>query len=381
MGVLPYGLTPTFPDPAAAPIPIASRKTVCYQGRVLTQGRCATKSRVGSARGKRSVWELQPALGGALRLLALVYLAGGASAASAAPIFDVNCNNIPRPIETDRRYPGQQCVDYKLNDNSCVPLVEFPPLRPCDDYVAPGPGMPATCSPNLAPDRDGDGLGDACDNCPAVANNTQDDNRDYLLCPDGRAHLPNNPCPDGRGDACDNCPDVYNPDQKDDNLNGIGDACDFCISGVAARLPNYMDPRQTGVDSDADGISDLCDNCPAVSNRDQADADGNAIGDACELCNEEVRAALPPGFKDARQPDADEDGIPDKCDNCPTVANSDQLDLDRNGYGDACQPVARGGCNPSTMAGAGTARPGAAGGAALAAGLLALLGLRSRRRQ
>lgn len=31
---------------------------------------------------------------------------------------------------------------------------------------------------------------------------------------------------DGIGDACDNCPTVYNPDQRDSNNNGIGDACD-----------------------------------------------------------------------------------------------------------------------------------------------------------
>ncbi len=31
---------------------------------------------------------------------------------------------------------------------------------------------------------------------------------------------------DGVGDACDNCIDVPNPDQEDSNGNGIGDACE-----------------------------------------------------------------------------------------------------------------------------------------------------------
>ena len=57
-------------------------------------------------------------------------------------------------------------------------------------------------------DADGDGYGDACDVCPADA----DDQTDT----DG----------DGAGDACDNCPDVANPDQADRDGNGLGDACD-----------------------------------------------------------------------------------------------------------------------------------------------------------
>jgi hypothetical protein len=57
-------------------------------------------------------------------------------------------------------------------------------------------------------DSDGDGICDAVDNCPAVANPDQKDT-DH----------------DGVGDACDNCPTVANPDQKDSDHNGVGDAC------------------------------------------------------------------------------------------------------------------------------------------------------------
>jgi hypothetical protein len=36
--------------------------------------------------------------------------------------------------------------------------------------------------------------------------------------------------------------------------------------------------------------------------------------------------------------DEDSDGIPDACDNCPHIANADQLDRDGDGVGDVCDP-------------------------------------------
>ena len=64
----------------------------------------------------------------------------------------------------------------------------------------------------LAGDLDGDGLGDAADNCPGVANSGQAD-----------GDL------DGVGDACDNCPAIGNAVQMDSDGDGAGDACD-CLA-------------------------------------------------------------------------------------------------------------------------------------------------------
>jgi hypothetical protein len=37
------------------------------------------------------------------------------------------------------------------------------------------------------------------------------------------------------------------------------------------------------VDTDQDGIPDVADNCPLIANADQADSNGNGVGDACEV--------------------------------------------------------------------------------------------------
>jgi hypothetical protein len=65
---------------------------------------------------------------------------------------------------------------------------------------------------------------------------------------------------------------VGNEDQADSEGDGIGDVCDNCVD----------DENPGQEDSDGDAVGDVCDNCPTIGNEDQADSDSDGIGDVCE---------------------------------------------------------------------------------------------------
>lgn len=83
-------------------------------------------------------------------------------------------------------------------------------------------------------------------------------------------------------------------------------------------LPTVANPLFTPTDNDKDGVIDINDNCINTSNTDQVDLDGNGRGDACD--------------------DFDRDGVINSEDNCPNDPNRDQQDTDGDGIGDECDP-------------------------------------------
>ncbi len=77
-------------------------------------------------------------------------------------------------------------------------------------------------------------------------------------------------------------------------------------------------------DSDGDGIPDSNDNCPETPNADQLDTDADGIGDVCD------------SFPNDPDNDIDGDGVSGEIDNCPETPNLNQNDLDSDGTGDVC---------------------------------------------
>jgi hypothetical protein len=181
------------------------------------------------------------------------------------------------------------------------------------------------------------------DNCRTAANLDQtnsdtdglgdacdtDDDNDGRLDSDGDAV--NDPCTGGATTNCDdNCRTVSNANQADGDGDLVGDSCDNCVSNANTDQAN-ADGDANGdacdTDNDNDGILDGSDNCPNVANANQANGDGDTRGDACDNC---------PANSNSTQTDGDADGKGDVCDNCPANANADQKNTDGDGQGDAC---------------------------------------------
>ena len=192
-------------------------------------------------------------------------------------------------------------------------------------------------------DSDGDGIPNARDKCPFIAEDKDgfqdqdgcpDDDNDGDRIPDSEDKCPNQAEDiDGFEDE-DGCPDL------DNDKDGIPDLEDKCPNDPEDGLPPYPHDGcpANKRDSDGDGIPDDKDQCPL----EEEDMDGFEDGDGCpDLDNDgdgipdaQDKCPLCPADKDGFQDqdgcpdlDNDNDGIldaQDKCANEPETVNGYQ---------------------------------------------------------
>jgi hypothetical protein len=123
--------------------------------------------------------------------------------------------------------------------------------------------------------------------------------------------------------------------------NGL--TCDgtYCRSGSmqesCGEILSDAGPMDANPDRDNDGKLNADDNCPDSANADQADEDGDMVGDACDPC--------PPFPSPTDNHDSDGDGVGDGCDPDP-ITPVNHIHLFE-------------GFNASTLGGGGTATPAA----------------------
>jgi len=199
--------------------------------------------------------------------------------------------------------PGQN--DQQNSDGDllpdCLDGCPFDELK--NSPGACGCGVPDT-------DADGDGTLNCFDGCPADGGKV-----DPGACGCGKPETPGcasgAACPEGDADgdgicnSADGCPnnasraapgpcgcDVA---ESDGDLDGVVDCVDGCPFDRLKSAPGSCGCGVTERDFDADGVVDCLDNCPAIANPDQADADGDGVGGACEVVESAAPAPSPLG--------------------------------------------------------------------------------------
>ncbi len=185
-------------------------------------------------------------------------------------------------------------------------------------------------SVSLLGDEDGDGLNNSTEIAQGTDPYDNDSDNDGLLDGlDGDPLVFSDTDSDGIGDGFDNCASITNSNQADFDDDALGDVCDPDIDndGVDNIGDAFdYDPTET-FDADMDGVGDNSDNCPITSNADQLNIDGDASGDACDpdIDNDGFSNNIENKFGTDPADDSDTSGLMDKI-----LAYSNQDDPEKN---------------------------------------------------
>jgi CxxC motif-containing protein (DUF1111 family) len=254
-------------------------------------------------------------------------------------------------------------------------------------------GSARDCNQNGRPDGcesdgDGDGVIDACDECPSnpgrvvatecgcgdVVDSDGDRTPDCVdFCPNDPFKVAPGLCgcgvsdADDDGDGAPNCKDGCPNDSAktapglcgcgvsdaDDDADGTPNCTDGCPQDPAKSAPGQCGCGVSDLDGDGDGVANCVDNCPTTANAGQADCDTDGVGDACAPGAVDCNANGIPDSCDigsGASTDTDLDGIPDECNNdCnlngvpddEEIASGAAADCTLNGRPDSCD-IARG---------------------------------------
>lgn len=170
-------------------------------------------------------------------------------------------------------------------------------------------------------DNDNDGIVDQFDLCPGTF-------IDELADDDGCALSQLDSDNDGFSDEEEivSTPGTDPFDPSDNPLNVRDTDGDGCSDFDEINFDDFCDnDPNSPPDIDDDGVPDDFDNCVFDFNPDQIDSDRDGFGDVCDFCN---------GGDDLF--DLDDDLVADDCDNCLAIPNTLQIDSDGDGVGDSC---------------------------------------------